>query len=137
MKLKNKIIIYEILSTLTLLLPMAILFIIKRKDYFKNISPFTLTLAGITCIIFAIMLVKEKVEKSGKKVVNSLIICIFTYIFEPFLSELKIISFVAFIGIVLNYLLFENKIKKLKKQMEIEYTADIISDKIGGKINGK
>ena len=73
------------------------------------------------------MLVKDKINLGDQKIFKFLIIFIFCYIFEPFLVDLKIISFMAFLGVLINGLIFEWRIKKIKKEIELNNTAQIIN----------
>ena len=127
MKLRRKLILYEILSTLTLVLPLLILFVKNKDHYLKNVTPLGLSLTGIICVIFAIILVKDKINLGDQKILKFLIIFIFCYIFEPFLVDLKIISFMAFLGVLINGLIFEWRIEKIKKEIEVNNTAQIIN----------
>lgn len=131
---KRKLIIVEILSVITLVLPMLILFYINRERYLKVVNPVGLTLSAIACIIFSILMVKDKLRVSERKTIKFLIFFLFCYIFEPFLADLKIISFVAFVGVFVNGLIFEPIIKKLKNEIMVLNNAQILS-KEGENIN--
>ena len=137
MKTRKKLILYEILSVITLVLPLLILLYIKRDEYLKVVTPLTMSLSGIICIVFAFLMVKDKLQFGEQRILKFLIFFIFCYVFEPFLADLKIISFVAFIGVTVNYILFENKIKQLKKLLDIELTATIIAQKTREGNNGE
>ncbi|MBQ7308321.1 MAG: hypothetical protein IJW82_07340 [Clostridia bacterium] len=130
MKLKKKLIICEILSTITLVLPLMILFVVNKDHYLKNVTPIGLSFTGIICIIIALIMVKDKFNLGDQKILKFLILFIFCYIFEPFLIDLKIISFMAFLGVLINGIIFEWQIKALKKQIELENSAKTISKAI-------
>lgn len=120
MKLHKKIILLEILSTIVTVLPLLILFMINYQDYTKKVSPFGLSLTGIVYVIFVYLTVKNKLKLENQKTLKFLIFFIFCYVFEPFLADLKIISFMAFVGVLVNNIFFENKIKRLKRMLERE-----------------
>lgn len=133
MNKKKKLIILELLSLISLVTPLFILFLINKEHYLKSVTPLGLSLTGIICIIFALIMVKDKMKLGDQKILKFFIFFVFCYIFEPFLQDLKSISFMAFLGILINGLIFEHKINLLKKQIELEYTATILGEKINGK----
>ena len=123
--MKKKLILFEFLSVVTMLLPLTIFFIKNVKRYLNNFSPLGLSLAGIMCVIFAIVMVKDRFNIDNK-VCKFLLIFIFCYMFEPLLKDLKMISLMAFLGVLANSLFFEYRIKNLRTLISTKNNIDIL-----------
>ena len=117
-KTHSKLLFYEVLSALVMVLPLIILFIINKDHYLKSVTPLGLSLSGILLLIFAFIMVKDKFNLSSNKTYKFFIFFLFCYVFEPFLIDLKMISFMAFLGMGLSQILFDGKIKQLKNTLK-------------------
>ena len=136
-KMKNRLRILTILSFFTSILPIALVIGFNWNVYVQTTSDAVkLTCGGIIALFFVFMKVIGKLRIPNKFVLLGSVF-LMSYLLQSIIQDLTILSGMALLGEVLDCLLFQTPIKKLREAIMIEKTADATSSKIESIIDKK
>ncbi len=144
MKRRTKLRLLEISRVIVILIPLMVVVIINRNDYFYSpTSTVSMTIGGCIGVVMAMLLSFDKVHIRSRLVLFGLIFGL-AWALEPIIIDLKLLAGAAFLGEIVNSIFFEGRIKRMRRLWEAEEAADInakaqekILDKIintGGRI---
>lgn len=111
---KNKYILFLILQFVTLILPFAVLFIVKRKEYFTKANGIDLS-AGLILSLILLVLILSKKTKILKGAGGYVAITLLAFLFRTIINDLVLILSVGLVGVLVSqiFTMFTNKYKKI------------------------
>ena len=136
-KMKNRLRILTILSFFTSILPIALVIGLNWNVYVQTTSDAVkLTCGGCIALFLVFMKVIGKLRVPNKFVLLGSVF-LMSYLLQSIISDLTILSGMALLGEVLDAMLFQVPIRKLREAIMIEKTADATSSKIESIIDKK
>lgn len=136
-KMKNKLVILTLLSFIVSVLPLACVIGFNWNVYVQTTSDAVkLTCGGVIALFLIFMRVIGKLRIPNKFVLLGSVF-LMSYLLQAIIQDLTILSGMALLGEVLDCLLFQTPIKKLREAILIEKTADATSSKIESIIDKK
>lgn len=123
-KLRTRLIFLYIGSFTVSLLPLLILFIVNWDKYTTSPSDtIKLCIGGIMCLIFAFLILADKL-KMPNRIVLCGVLFIIVYLLKAVLEDLLLICAICFISSAVDWLIFQQLIKKTKQDILIQKTAN-------------
>lgn len=126
---KSRYIFYKWLSFLIYIIPLAVLFIIKRDDYITESGGKTVSFFGYMVVIFVIVAFKDKVLTFAKKntiLTVSVIIFTIAWVMKYLANELLLISAVSLIGSLISTII---------EPVVVVYEAKLEKERNGDNVN--
>ena len=126
---KSRYIFYKWLSFLIYIIPLVVLFIIKRDDYITESGGKTVSFFGYMVVIFVIVAFKDKVLTFAKKntiLTVSVIIFTIAWVMKYLANELLLISAVSLIGSLISTII---------EPVVVVYEAKLEKERNGDNVN--
>ena len=126
---KSRYIFYKWLSFLIYIIPLVVLFIIKRDDYITESGGKTVSFFGYMVVIFVIVAFKDKVLTFAKKntiLTVSVIIFTIAWVMKYLANELLLISAVSLIGSLISTII-EPVVVVYEARLEKERNGDNVN----------
>ena len=126
---KSRYIFYKWLSFLIYIIPLVVLFIIKRDDYITESGGKTVSFFGYMVVIFVIVAFKDKVLTFAKKntiLTVSVIIFTIAWVMKYLANELLLISAVSLIGSLISTII-EPVVGVYEAKLEKERNGDNVN----------
>lgn len=130
MENKSKLCVMYILSFIASIAPMAIYVGVNHGKYIKTAADSVkLSLGFIICAVLVLLKVLGKL-KIPSRLTGFGIVFALSYFLDSILNDLIVLSFLAFLGELIDLIIFQSRIKKLKERIQIGKTADATAEKI-------
>lgn len=126
---KSRYIFYKWLSFLIYIIPLVVLFIIKRDDYITESGGKTVSFFGYMVVIFVIVAFKDKVLTFAKKntiLTVSVIIFTIAWVMKYLANELLLISAISLIGSLISTII-EPVVVVYEARLEKERNGDNVN----------
>lgn len=123
-KLKIKLVFLQIFSFIFSIAPLAIAIIVNRDRYFG--TPEESVKLGIGLIIgiaFICLKVLAKIKIPSRLVTYGIVFAM-VYLMQSILTDLLLLSGMAFLGEMLDFLFFQRAIRRTRERISAETTAD-------------
>lgn len=121
---RKKLILLQVLSFLISIAPLIITISFNWNRYTETTGETVrLCIGGILALIFIFLISIGKLPTPHKKIVWFGIVFIMAYLLQGILKDLVLLSFMAFLGCMLDLIIFHYPIKKLKEKILINKTA--------------
>lgn len=128
--MKAEKVLCQICSFLVSIAPLVIIFALNWNKYTATpVDTVNLCLGGTICAIFVFMKAVGKLHMP-KRVVLFGVMCVLSYLLQKVLDDLLIISAMAFLGEVIDCLIFQKLIRSLDEKIHITKTADATSTQV-------
>ena len=125
MKRRTKLRLLEISRVIVILIPLMVVVIINRNDYFYSpTSTVSMTIGGCIGVVLAVLMSVDKVHIRSRLIVFGLIFGL-AWALEPLIVDLKLLAGAAFGGEIINTIFFEGRIKRMRRLSEAEEAAEI------------
>lgn len=132
---KNKILLYQLLGLLVSFAPILLEIIMHRAEYFATkAAGWSFTIGGIIAVVLVGLAMVGKLSKmigSDIKVVGT--VFVLSLLMEPIVLNLKMLSFLLFLGMCANGVFIKPKVKRLKRRKEQEEQASVLKEALNGK----
>lgn len=130
MKLRFKLILFQVLNVVMAVLPLIAYFIYNRDVYTETPEQtIKLTFGGIMVIVFITFALLGKL-KAMNYISGAFILLLFSWFLEAIIDDLIVISFLMVLGGILSTVLFGIQVKRIKQQILINKTADATSERV-------
>lgn len=130
MKLRFKLILFQVLNVVMAVLPLIAYFIYNRDVYTETPEQtIKLTFGGIMVIVFITFALLGKL-KAMNYISGAFILLLFAWFLEAIIDDLIVISFLMVLGGILSTVLFGIQVKRIKQQILIDKTADATSERV-------
>lgn len=130
MKLRFKLILFQVLNVVMAVLPLIAYFIYNRDVYTETPEQtIKLTFGGIMVIVFITFALLGKL-KAMNYISGTFILLLFAWFLEVIIDDLIVISFLMVLGGILSTVLFGIQVKRIKQQILINKTADATSERV-------
>lgn len=130
MKLRFKLILFQVLNVVMAVLPLIAYFIYNRDVYTETPEQTVkLTFGGIMVIVFITFALLGKL-KAMNYISGAFILLLFAWFLEAIIDDLIVISFLMVLGGILSTVLFGIQVKRIKQQILINKTADATSERV-------
>lgn len=130
MKLRFKLILFQVLNVVMAVLPLIAYFIYNRDVYTETPEQtIKLTFGGIMVIVFITFALLGKL-KAMNYISGAFILLLFAWFLEAIIDDLIVISFLMVLGGILSTVLFGIQVKRIKQQILINKTADATSERV-------
>lgn len=130
MKLRFKLILFQVLNIVMAVLPLIAYFIYNRDVYTETPEQtIKLTFGGIMVIVFITFALLGKL-KAMNYISGAFILLLFAWFLEAIIDDLIVISFLMVLGGILSTVLFGIQVKRIKQQILINKTADATSERV-------
>lgn len=130
MKLRFKLILFQVLNVVMAVLPLIAYFIYNRDVYTETPEQTVkLTFGGIMVIVFITFALLGKL-KAMNYISGAFILLLFAWFLEAIIDDLIVISFLMVLGGILSTVLFGIQVKRIKQQILIDKTADATSERV-------
>jgi hypothetical protein len=129
-KLKWKVRWLMCASFLSSILPLAVVFLLKRTEYVATMGQ-TVKL-GAGCVIVLILLLLKVLGKLKvpSRVTVFTMAFVLSYLLAPILDDMMLLSGAALVGEAIDSMFFLRLIEKTKEQIRIEENATATADKV-------
>ena len=125
MKRRTKLRLLEISRVIVILIPLMVVVIINRNDYFYSpTSTVSMTLGGCVATVLALLLSFDKIHIRSRLVLIGLLFGL-VWALEPLIIDLKLLLGATFGGEIVNSIFFESRIKRMRRLWEAEEAAEI------------
>lgn len=129
-KLKVRLVFLQIFSFIVCIAPLAIAVVMNKGKWFS--TPEESVKIGIGAIIGIVLICLKVLAKikMPKRIVTYGIVFAMTYLLGSILSDLLLLSGMAFLGEALDLIFFQRAIKKTKESILAEKTADATAEQV-------
>jgi hypothetical protein len=128
--LRARLVFLYIGSFIAFSAPLAICFILRRKEYIKApADTVKLALGGVLLAVIIAFMILGRL-KIHRRIVGLGISFILVYLLQAVLVDLDLLLGLALIGEVLDLILFQGAIKSTKEKILITKTADATSEQV-------
>lgn len=123
-KLKIKLVFLQIFSFIFSIAPLAIAIIVNRDRYFGTPEESVkLGIGLIIGIVFICLKVLAKIKIPSRLVTYGIVFAM-VYLLQSILTDLLLLSGMAFLGEILDFLFFQRAIRRTRERISAETTAD-------------
>lgn len=123
-KLKIKLVFLQIFSFIFSIAPLAIAIIVNRDRYFGTPEESVkLGIGLIIGIVFICLKVLAKIKIPSRLVTYGIVFAM-VYLMQSILADLLLLSGMAFLGEMLDFLFFQRAIRRTRERISAETTAD-------------
>lgn len=127
-KYKLRLFFLYVFSFLASVLPVAVAFALKLPEYTKTVEE-TVKLSVGGVIIVALIIIKLIGKlKMPRRVVLFAMVFLLCYLLEGILKDLFLLSGLALLGEVIDFLIFQNAIKRTREAITISKTSSAVAN---------
>ena len=124
-KLMRRYVLLCIASFIVLISPLVSVLIAKREVYFTKITDvWKISIGGGICLLLILLMILGKLRVPGG-VVALAVVCILSWLLDPILDDLFLLSCCALSGKVVDWIFFEPRIRRLRKLLDMHEQANI------------
>lgn len=130
-KLKLKFAAYAVLSFLVSVLPVALILIVNWGKYtgYTTAGSIRLGAGALIACVFVVLKIIGKL-KMPRRIILFTAIFAMSYLLQPVLADLMLISGMALVGEFVDFLFFQTAIHKIKEEINTEKTSDATATKV-------
>lgn len=128
MKGKVKLAVLYLFSFLSCSLPLIAVFIARSDRYISSLSDAVrLSVGGVVCLFFLFLKAIGKLHMPRRIVLYAFLL-VMVYLMEPVIFDLKVLCLAALAGELLDYMIFQNLIRRERERQLIGRTAQATTE---------
>ena len=133
-KLRVRLVILYVLSFIVSVAPLLVVLIVNWGEYTNTVSDAVkLSCAGVMIAVFLFLKVVGKL-KMPRRVVFYGLLCLLVWLLQPVMGDLLLLSGMAFLGELIDFIFFQSAIKRTREKIHIEKqtesTAGVVEDQM-------